>query len=204
MKNKDPKVEKHVHLFGFILLLAVWLTLFVRAGLINSYPYYVDLVQGNQDQVKYLDHKLFTELASLSNGLFVSKCLNALLFVITWTWTNLLLMSCVASLIGEFGRIHITDEKNAGCKINIIGALIRGFFIYFFILAGQLVLEGQLPLPSSGLEAKDTTLLQMTYFRLAFVSTLFGFVVGYRPSFFNDMLNKFLQDPVPHTPSSKV
>ncbi|MEM8488387.1 MAG: hypothetical protein AAF564_22755, partial [Bacteroidota bacterium] len=64
----------------------------------------------------------------LGEGVPVGKRLLHLLgFVFTWTWSNILLLCCFASLVGEYGREAMSRRKIIP---NPQVALVRGFFIF--------------------------------------------------------------------------
>jgi hypothetical protein len=53
-----------------------------------------------------------------------------------WTWTNLVYLCVLASVIGEIGRYTVGRQKSS---INVGGAIVRGFFVVLITFAGQLV-----------------------------------------------------------------
>ena len=149
----------------FVLLIFIWLSFFVNGAFNNSKEIFL----------KFED----------SNGIIQSLKL-VFLLLCTWTWSNLLILSCLASLMGEFGRIAMTNSR----KYNLIAALIRGFFIYLFIVAGQLIVAGNIQLPQDYNPTGDE--IMQAYVRLAMVCSLFGFAVGFKPTFFEGFLDKFI------------
>ena len=108
----------------------------------------------------------------------------------TWTWSNILLLCCLASLLGEYGRYSMTSSVR---KVNNMAALVRGFFIYLFLTAGQLLINGSLSMPVEALPADQAEFLRTSpeaYIRLSGVSSLMGFAVGFKPELFHEFLIK--------------
>lgn len=115
-------------------------------------------------------------------------------FFLSWTWSNLVMLCCLAALVGEVGRDAMANGKG---KPNLRGAMVRGFFIYLAITAGQLVIAGNISLPKEALESVTngssiTSPLVTTpsqYFRLASFCSLVAFLVGFTPKLFTSILN---------------
>jgi|SRR6185295_461908 len=103
--------------------------------------------------------------------------------VLTWTWSNIALLACLAALIGEFGRVALTKATIA---LNPRAALIRGFFVFLVVLGGQLVLVGKISTGSVGAD----NIRQEYYLRVAGFVSLLGFLVGYRPRLFLEILRR--------------
>ena len=156
----------------FFILLLLWVSLFSIGSIVDAGKY-VPLINDSE--------------ASIS-----TKILSFFGFLTTWTWSNILGLCCVASMLGEYGRISM----NKRLKINLMAALVRGFFIFLFLTAGQLLITGTLPLPKEVFDAAASE-LQTTnrgsYRRIGGICSLFGFIVGYHPDFFKSMLDKLLK-----------
>jgi hypothetical protein len=122
-----------------------------------------------------------------------------LVVVITFTPPNLAILSSLAAVVGAAGR-WMTDgeyvetgrpaeEKNAGsgglrtwASGVLVGALMRGFFVYLAILSGLLVLISEpFENPSPG-----------QYVRLAGTCSLFCFIVGWQPGILAGLINRFM------------
>lgn len=55
-----------------------------------------------------------------------------------WTWTNILILSCVSAYIGHLWRRK--DERS-----SMSSAMLNGFIVYFFVLSSAFVFTGSLP-----------------------------------------------------------
>ena len=68
---------------------------------------------------------------------------------------------------------------------KIMAALVRGFFIFLFFIAGQLIITGAISTPGG---AQSTS--PDDYTRLAGICSLLAFSVGFKPQIFHDFLIK--------------
>lgn len=102
--------------------------------------------------------------------------------VLTWTWSNVALLSCLAALIGELLRLSQSDVQ---ALPNPKAALARGFFIFLVALAGELIILGEIRLGLS----EDYQVRQDAYFRIASSVSFLGFLVGFKPNFFLELLS---------------
>lgn len=108
---------------------------------------------------------------------------NALVVVFSWMWTNVFLLSIFASAIGELGRTDtLIHEHQLAYRLQ--KAFARGVFIYFVVLAGQLIYVGNLEMAQ---KPADVNLYQ--YFKIAGVISLAAFLAGYSPGFFGKMVD---------------
>ena len=143
--------------------LTVWVSTFLLGTLVDSRPYR-DLLAGFAGGVT----------GTIRNGAIV---------VFTYTLTNVAVLCIVAGLLGTLGakaRLG-ADNENDGDDETSPGAsaLLRGFLVYLFVIAGLLVL-GNDPLSPT----------QQQYVRLAGFISLLGFIVNYRPSLFAALLHR--------------
>lgn len=129
----------------------------------------------------------------LGEGVPVGKRLLHLLgFVFTWTWSNILLLCCFASLVGEYGREAMSRRKIIP---NPQVALVRGFFIFLAMAAGQLVIVGTISLPPSLIEEavgpEDPSIVNAAqYFRIATFCSFLNMLIGFSPKMFTNLLNR--------------
>lgn len=107
-----------------------------------------------------------------------------LLYIISWTWTNVVILSCTASIIGELGKTLIK-----GGQLHFGSAIVRGFFIYLLFIAGQLILTGTLSREIYNSEGV-LDISQANYFRVGAFMSMFSFLVGYSPDFFTFLIDK--------------
>lgn len=199
----------------FFFLIFFWIIIFLLGAMVNS-GQIVEMLERSSTQANLgsLINEVNVENLSITQKVFIE----AIAVSLTWTWTNLLILCCLSSLIGEYGRISMGRAK----KYNLISAVIRGFFIYFFIVVGQILFAGKVVVPQKysdstavselsmlgkssetrevikeyekkllSREEEFSTDLQNAYIRLAFVCSLCGLVAGMEPEYFKSALNKF-------------
>ena len=107
-------------------------------------------------------------------------------YIFSWTWTNVMVLACTASIIGELGKALMKGEN-----ARIDSAIIRGFFIYLMLVGGQLILAGTLS--RSIYDSNNETIIIITqgqYFRVSTFISLLAFLVGYNPDFFSFLIKK--------------
>jgi hypothetical protein len=119
-----------------------------------------------------------------------------LVLLTTWTWTNLLILCCLASVIGELGRRVVLGARQAP---QVQAALVRGFFILLTIMAGQLTILGTpqaTAIPSDALRPQESELyadICLAHFvRLAAFASLVSLLVALRPSLFRVLMEHIL------------
>jgi hypothetical protein len=162
-------------LTGFFAL-AAWFLLFAGGILIGTASY----------------------IKSLEGNLAVTQWMWAVTMVVLfWTITNVGILSCLAAILGAFGRrtrftsrlaVNYPDDAaisptNADARTVVIlyaSAIIRGFGVYALMLAGLLVMATETLLnPSQG-----------HYVRLAATISVISFYAGYDPEMFAGILER--------------
>ena len=113
-----------------------------------------------------------------------------MIFIATWTLSNVLFLAILASFAGELGRFSGDVQRP-----NLLSAASRGFFIYLAFIAGQLALNGTLladPKPLAGPNAYEQVLFvpEPMYFRVVAFSSLLAFMAGYNPVFFSSLFSR--------------
>ena len=113
-------------------------------------------------------------------------------FIFTWTWSNILLLCCFASLVGEYGREAMSRRRVIP---NPQVALVRGFFIFLAMATGQLVIVGTISLPPSLLEGavnpQDPSVVNPAqYFRIATFCSFLNMLIGFSPRMFTNLLSR--------------
>jgi hypothetical protein len=120
-----------------------------------------------------------------------------MMVVMFWTITNVGLLSCLAAILGAFGRrtkftshlaTHWADEElsdttRANPRTVVIlyaSAIMRGFGVYALVLAGLLVLATDMLVTPS----------QVEYVRLAATISIISFYAGYDPQMFAGILDR--------------
>jgi len=155
------------HVLWFILFLLLWFCIFLAGSFFDAGLYLTNLrIDERSDLLKFFD---FFRLMG------------------TYTWSSILLLCCLSSILGDYGRVAMTNSK----KLTIMAALVRGFFIYLFLTAGQLIFTGSLPIPeSSGIGYSGVLTSENDYLRLSGVCSLFAFTAGFKPEFFEGFVKK--------------
>src|SRR5262249_12835534 len=118
-----------------------------------------------------------------AGGAFSSRDVFAMLTC--WTWTNLLILCCLASVIGELGRRVLLGSRH---ERKVRAAIVRGFFILLAIMAGQLVVlgtPGASAVPEWAVRQEGSGLYANIrlerFFRLAAFASLASLLVSLKP-----------------------
>lgn len=149
-----------------ILSIVTWMVLFVAGITLSSSVY-------------------FNKWYSIGDLKFFESLLYLFLIIISWTWTNTLLLGFFASLVGEYGRSALTKEHR---NPNFRAAIVRSFVIFLIAASGQLVLIGSLTLPGGAEDPVNVS--QPRYFRIALAISLICFLVSFSPGVFDTILKK--------------
>lgn len=113
-------------------------------------------------------------------------------YLVSWTWTNVGVLACVAAALGESGRDVQSDARS-----DYRRALVNGFYAYLVITAGYLVSQGGLNLVDQHpeIKAKNGTpdewtrsMAQFTYARIAITVSIASFIAGYAPNYIKSLL----------------
>ncbi|OJW16371.1 MAG: hypothetical protein BGO49_18655 [Planctomycetales bacterium 71-10] len=101
------------------------------------------------------------------------------------TVTNTAMLCCVSAFLGVLGFRAIgpapgSSATAAGRRDAYLAAVTRGFFIFLIIQSGTVVLSDQ----------AFTNLSLDKYIRLAGISSLFSFTVGYNPDVFRQLMDR--------------
>lgn len=144
--------------------ISVWLVTFLFGTLVDSLPY----------------RERFAALAGGVAG--VVK--DGLLVLGTYTLTNLAILCLTSSVLGALAaRAELSTDIEAGPASDTSSprnsALLRGFLVYVCLIAG-ILLFGEDPVAPG----------QKQYFRLAGFTSMFAFVLSYRPALFGSLLQR--------------
>ncbi|MFK7848539.1 MAG: hypothetical protein AB8G77_24850 [Rhodothermales bacterium] len=120
------------------------------------------------------------------------RALHLVGFIFTWTWSNILLLCCFASLVGEYGREAMSRRRIVP---NPQVALVRGFFFFLAMATGQLVIVGTISLPPSLIEEavtpQDPSVVNAAqYFRIATFCSFLNMLIGFSPRMFTNLLKR--------------
>lgn len=116
-------------------------------------------------------------------------------YLVSWTWTNVGVLACVAAALGESGRDIQSDARS-----DYRRALVNGFYAYLVVTAGYLVSQGGLNLVDQHPEIKakavspddwTRTTAQFTYARIALTVSIASFIAGYAPNYIKSLLVGF-------------
>lgn len=119
-------------------IMAIWALVFCTGVLCPSenYRYYVRTIMR---EGVFFDHFGFT-------------IYSVVIVIISWTWTNILILACISAALGEAANHDKTGTK-------MVQAFARGIFIYFMILAGQMLFVGSIVSLPDTTEAKEQKVL---------------------------------------------
>jgi hypothetical protein len=147
-----------------VLVLLVWAVLFLAGIVVDSTPFRSSLSLHHD-----FWQTLFVWFAAFT----------------CYTVTNILLLSCLASVLGEIGRA--TRLKMAGAKEPLyssthpyVGAVTRGFFLYLVVTSGVIVI----------VDSPLTTPSQQQYIRLAGLISLLSFTMSFSPQVFAHIFDR--------------
>jgi hypothetical protein len=169
--------------FGFGVLSA-WLLLFAGGILVDTEPYRRAI---SPSAVEALDAERGQPAAAVAgqpaNAPLPQLPAAWLVVVICFAPLNLAWLCVAASMLGAFGSVaNLSDDDSpskAGDTSNpYTSALLRGFFVYLFMMSGLLLLDDA-PFANAG---------PAQYIRLAGFLSLFSFVVSYQPRLFTTLM----------------
>lgn len=150
-----------------IILLIIWLICFIVGATFDSSKYRRELLRDNIG--------------------FIDWFLNLIYTFFSWTWSNVLILCCISTLVGEYTRrsddevISVTHTQNA---------IIRGFFIFLTVVTGQIVIQGSIPSLTVEVNGNPAEVGIPQYFRVASFSSLLSFLVGFNPRLFNTIVKR--------------
>lgn len=113
-------------------------------------------------------------------------------YLVSWTWTNVGVLACVAAALGESGR-----DIQSNAHSDYRRAVVNGFYAYLVVTAGYLVSQGGLNLVDQHpeIKAKNVTaddwtrsMAQFTYARIALTVSIASFIAGYAPNYIKSLL----------------
>lgn len=111
------------------------------------------------------------EISSLARGAALIAA------IVTYTPTNIAILCCVASITGSSGIRH--DDSLEKYRSSVV----RGFFVYILLMSGLLLISGD-PFNAP---------TQSQYIRLAGMSAVFGFIVGWHPGVVAKLMDNVMQ-----------
>jgi len=178
---------------AFVVFVA-WLALFAGGILVDTRPYRTQIsptgvaaLQGQSSTRGSTPNATDSPdqgLASSTNApTGVSNVTAWVIVLLCFLPINLAWICATASVLGSYGsRAELGDDKTAASSVDtsrpFVSAVIRGFFVYLFMISGLLLLdETPFSNPAPG-----------QYIRLAGFLSLFSFIVSYQPSLFNGVI----------------
>lgn len=90
---------------------------------------------------------------------------------LNYSMSNIAILCCLASLIG--GLASLAND------VCLVGLLAKGLFVYLLVVSCNLVVGGN----------DLTSISQSQYIKLATMSSLFSFVIGYFPRRFDKLVS---------------
>jgi hypothetical protein len=201
--SNSPSQIKLLERLAALLVLVIWLNLFASGILIGSERYRLAIDPAGVKALKGTNDK--TQVANVAVEQPVSNEPNVtigpykawFMALITFLPFNLALLCAAAGALGAFGnRVNLQDDRLdliAHDRSNpYVSALLRGFFVYLFMISGLLLIDDR-PFADSS---------PQQYVRLAGFLSLFSFAVNYNPYIFNPLIEWAYQRIQPRTTSS--
>lgn len=208
VKTKEPPVElNHFERLLASLVLISWLFLFAGGILVDTKPYRCVIspsaVQLLSDEGNPVGQRVAGSGCSDSEmqgaGIWTpawpQSWAKAYVLLISWAGAilffmplNLGLICATAGTLGAFGgKANLQDEStphNSRDESNpYISGLLRGFFVYLFMISGLLLFDDK-PFSNAG---------PGQYVRFAGFLSLFSFVVNYQPYLFTTLIEGAFQ-----------
>jgi hypothetical protein len=145
--------------------LALWLVL-LSAGLSVSTQPYIDTIQ---------DQQAASPWAVVKALFIIATC---------HTVTNTALLCCLAAFLGALGFRVLGVKTGAADGLDrrdaYVAAATRGFYVFLIVQSGSIMLSDQ----------AFTNLTLEKYIRLAGLSSLLSFTVGYNPALFRQLMER--------------
>jgi hypothetical protein len=200
---KSPAQIKVLERFAALLVLLIWLNLFACGILIGSERYRLAIDPGGVKALKGSNERTQAAIVAVEQpvnnepNVTVGPYRAWFMVLITFLPFNLALLCAAAGALGAFGnRVNLQDDRIdliAHDRSNpYVSALLRGFFVYLFMISGLLLIDDR-PFSDSS---------PQQYVRLAGFLSLFSFVVNYNPYIFNPLIEWAYQRIQPRTTSS--
>jgi hypothetical protein len=148
--------------FGFALILG-WVVLFAAGSFIPTAKFRADLLDGWTQEgfgAWVLDWLIVIGCYTVTNILFLAL-LSACLGCMTCRWR-------VSAKVDNLMQFY----SGLSARRCYLAALLRGFFVYLMIISGLLIL---------GTEETVVNTAFAQYLRVAGITSVFGFMVGYDP-----------------------
>jgi hypothetical protein len=172
---------------GFVVLV-VWLLLFGGGILVDTEPYRRAISSSGVDALIAESGATAADAPAAA----APRVNAAPAAPIVWAWLvvlscfvplNLAWLCVASSTLGAFGnRANLSDDQLAARSLDTsnpyASALLRGFFVYLFMMSGLLLLDDA-PFSNAG---------PGQYIRLAGFLSLFSFVVSYQPRLFSALI----------------
>ena len=170
---------------GALAMFVAWLALFAAGIVVDTKPYRTAISPSAAALLETANPGAATGAAPAVVGP-VDPSLKAVAWLVVVTCflpLNLAWVCALASGLGAFGnRANLADDRSTGRSHDssnpFLSAVLRGFFVYLFMMSGLLVLD----------EAPFTHPTPEQYIRLAGFLSLFSFVVSYQPRLFNILI----------------
>ncbi len=179
----DPKDQRtHGNLWNRLEHLARRLTGKIASSIMLIFLWLLFLSLGNALKSDDYSPQKADDLRSFLSHIF--------LYLVSWTWTNVGVLACVAAALGESSRDILNSPRS-----DYRHALVRGFFAYLTVTVGYVVGQGGLNLvdvhPAHTTSDSDPWVKSMSenaYARIAITVSLAGFLAGYAPNFIDKWL----------------
>jgi cell division protein FtsL len=196
-RRRRSKLSRGECVFASLVFI-FWLVLFVGGITVDTRPYRCLISPGG---VAALEREGNGNVRSDSNvraageppvceppnfagaNMWYGKLVSWLVVLLMFLPVNLALVCSMAGILGIAGNIaNLSDDRTSRPAQDnsnpYISAMLRGFFVYLFLISGLLLLDtNPFSNPTPG-----------QYIRLAGFLSIFSFVVNYQPNIFNTII----------------
>ena len=154
-----------------ILAMVLWLTVFASGLFVST-------------------EAMRSEIANPATSTFV-RLWDMVVVGISYTLTNVLYLSCLTAFLGcmmrrwQVGGLERTPRNASSIAASriYVAAVLRGFFLYLMFISGFLLVSTE----------KTVTQTEFAqYIRIAGMSSIIGFIVGYDPNLLTRLMDRIL------------
>lgn len=154
-----------------VLAMALWLAVFATGLFVST-----EAMRG--------------EIANPATAVYV-KLWDMLVVAVSYTLTNVLYLSCLTAFLGcmmrrwQVGGLESPppSASSIAASRTYVAAVLRGFFLYLMFISGFLLVSTE----------KTVTQTEFAqYIRIAGMSSIIGFIVGYDPNLLTRLMDRIL------------
>lgn len=165
------------------VVLVLWLILFAGGMLIDTKPYRYSISPGGVTALEMGTAEGAAAMPYMPSTPAPGLVISWIVVLLWFLPVNLALVCAAAGVLGAFGNranLHHdrADRPPADDSNPYVSAMLRGFFVYLFLISGLLLLD----------DAPFSSSTPGQYVRLAGFLSLFSFVVNYSPHIFSGLV----------------